>query len=101
MTDQQQVQPVAALAQTVAEVAAMHREQAAVNQQNLQQLHAQAARQTQVLEGLLLWSEEAADRQRASLKRVTLHPMSATDDPHQGSASPGGCARGSRRGRGA
>jgi len=79
MTDQQPIQPVAALAQMMAEVAAMHREQAAINQQNLQQLHMQA-RQTQVLEGLLLRSE-TADRQRTSLRGVTLHPMSAADDP--------------------
>jgi len=80
MTDQQQIQPVAALAQMVAEVASMHREQAAINQQNLQQLHMQAARQTQVLEGLLLRSE-TADRQRTSLRGVTLHPMLAADGP--------------------
>jgi len=61
MTHQQPIQPVAALAQMMAEVAAMHREQAAINQQNLQQLHMQAARQTQVLEGLLLRSETASE----------------------------------------
>jgi len=74
MTDQQPIQPVAALAQMMAEMAAMHREQAVTNQQNLQQLHLQTARQTQVLEGLLFRSE-------ASLRGVTLHPMTASDDP--------------------
>jgi len=60
MTDQHQpLQPVAALAQMMAEMAAMHREQAVINQQNLQQLHLQTARQTQVLEGLIFRSETA------------------------------------------
>jgi len=83
MTDQQQpqpLQPVAALAQMMAEMATMHREQTEVNLQNLQQLHMQAARQTQVLEGLLFRSE-TAERQRTSLRGVTLHPMTAVDDP--------------------
>jgi len=74
------IQPVAALARMTAEMVAMHREQAVINQQNLQQLHLQTARQTQVLEGLLFRSE-TAERQRTSLRGVTLHPMTATDDP--------------------
>jgi len=74
------MQPVAALAQMMAEMTTMHWEQAAMNQQSLQQLHLQTVQQTQVLEGLL-FRGETAERRHTSLRGVTLHPMAATDDP--------------------
>ncbi|KAM9360126.1 uncharacterized protein ABDE67_000748 [Symphorus nematophorus] len=82
MTDSQQLQPVTALAQMLGEIAAMHREQAAVNARQLEALHAQTERQTQLLEGLLSRSGAVSPSPASpSLYGIALHKMTSTDDP--------------------
>ncbi|XP_044042863.1 uncharacterized protein LOC122871611, partial [Siniperca chuatsi] len=82
MTDPQQMQPVAMLAQMLGEIVAMHQEQAAVNRQQLERMQDQADKQTQLLASLV--SQPGASLPPSpplALSGITLHKMSAADDP--------------------
>ncbi|CAL8325001.1 unnamed protein product [Merluccius merluccius] len=56
----QQIQPVTALAQMLAEIVAMNHDQAMENQQRVARLQAQTERQTQLLEAMLSWAGAAS-----------------------------------------
>ena len=76
------MQPVAILAEMLGELAAMHREQAAVNQRQLEALHVQTERQSRALERLLVQPSPAPAPDRPTqLASLTLHKMSPEDDP--------------------
>ncbi|TKS64962.1 Retrovirus-related Pol polyprotein from transposon 412 [Collichthys lucidus] len=78
MSEPQQVQPVTALAQLVAEVAAMSRDQAVASRQQLAALQQQTERQTQLLEAMLV--RAGATLPGPSLSGMTLHRMTGNDD---------------------
>ncbi|XP_059195913.1 neurotrophin receptor-interacting factor homolog [Centropristis striata] len=72
-------QPVTTLAQMLAEVAAMSRDQAALNRQQLTTLQFQAERQVELLEVMVRRAGTASSA--PSLAGITLHKMAAHDDP--------------------
>ncbi|XP_073331909.1 uncharacterized protein [Pagrus major] len=77
MTEPQQ--PIMALAQMLAEVAAMNRDQAVLSRQQLAALQGQAEKQTQLLEVMVNRAGAAAPA--PSLVGLALHKMSEQDDP--------------------
>ena len=72
-------QPVNTLAQMLAEVAAMSRDQAVLSRQQLAALQGQAERQTQLMEAMV--SRAGAASPAPSFTGLTLHKMAAHDDP--------------------
>ncbi|KAM7401464.1 hypothetical protein PAMA_005593 [Pampus argenteus] len=71
-------QQVTALAQMVAEVAAVRRDQAVLTRQQLAALQQQRERQTQLLEAMLV--REGTTSPGPSLSGMTLHRMTGSDD---------------------
>ncbi|KAK0148589.1 Neurotrophin receptor-interacting factor [Merluccius polli] len=72
-------QPMNTLAQMLAEVAAMSRDQAVLSRQQLAALQGQAERQTQLLEAMVGRAGAAAPA--PSFTGMTVHKMAAHDDP--------------------
>ncbi|KAK0136850.1 Zinc finger and SCAN domain-containing protein 23 [Merluccius polli] len=72
-------QPMNTLAQMLAEVAAMNRDQAVLSRQQLAALQGQAERQTQLLETMVRRAGAAAPA--PSFTGMTVHKMAAHDDP--------------------
>ncbi|KAK0144358.1 hypothetical protein N1851_017284 [Merluccius polli] len=72
-------QSINTLAQMLAEVAAMSRDQAVLSRQQLAALQGQAERQTQLMEAMV--SRAGAASPAPSFTGLTLHKMSVHDDP--------------------
>ena len=80
MTESPPIQPVTVLAEMLGELAAMHREQAAVNQRQPEALHVQTGVSQEFWRDC--WSSPApAPYRPTQLASLTLHKMSPEDDP--------------------